>query len=175
MDCGLTVTTDIARAAECEAIIICVPTPLGNHQEPDLSFIAGTMEALISHLRPGKVICLESKTHPGTTGEEIVPRVEQAELDVGDDVFVVYSPEREDPSNPTFNTNTIPKGVCCVTPACLEVGELVYGQAIDKVVLVSSTRAAEMTKLLETIHRAVNIGLVNELNAVPEKMGIDIF
>ena len=92
MACGLTVTTDIARAAECEATIICVPEPLGDHQEPDLSFITGTMESLISHLRPGKVICLESTTYPGTTDEEIVHRVQQAGLNVGADAFIVYSP-----------------------------------------------------------------------------------
>ena len=175
VDCGLTVTTDMARSAECDAIIICVPTPLGMHQEPDLSFVTGTMESLINHLRPGQVVCLESTTYPGTTDEEIVPRVQHAGLNVGEDAFVVYSPEREDPGNQTFNTQTIPKVVGGVTPACLEVGEVLYGQVIDEVVLVSSTSAAEMTKLLENIHRAVNIGLVNELKMVTDKMGIDIF
>jgi UDP-N-acetyl-D-glucosamine dehydrogenase len=175
VDCGLAVATDMARSAECDAIIICVPTPLGSHQEPDLSFVTGTMESLINHLRPGQVICLESTTYPGTTDEEIVPRAEQAGLNVGEDVFVVYSPEREDPGNQRFNTQTIPKVVGGVTPACLEVGEVLYGQVIDEVVSVSSTRAAEMTKLLENIHRAVNIGLVNELKMVTDKMGIDIF
>jgi UDP-N-acetyl-D-glucosamine dehydrogenase len=175
VDCGLAVTTNTARTAECDAIIICVPTPLGSHQEPDLSFITGTMESLINYLRPGQVVCLESTTYPGTTDEEIVPRAEQAGLNVGEDVFVVYSPEREDPGNQTFNTQTIPKVVGGVTSACLEVGEVLYGQVIDEVVSVSSTRAAEMTKLLENIHRAVNIGLVNELKMVTDKMGIDIF
>jgi UDP-N-acetyl-D-glucosamine dehydrogenase len=175
VDCGLAVTTNTARTAECDAIIICVPTPLGSHQEPDLSFITGTMESLINYLRPGQVVCLESTTYPGTTDEEIVPRAEQAGLNVGEDVFVVYSPEREDPGNQTFNTQTIPKVVGGVTSVCLEVGEVLYGQVIDEVVAVSSTRAAEMTKLLENIHRAVNIGLVNELKMVTDKMGIDIF
>ena len=99
----------MARSAECDAIIICVPTPLGSHQESDLSFITGTMESLINHLRPGQVICLESTTYPGTTDEEIVPRAEQAGLSVGVEVFVVYSPEREDPGNQTFHTQTILK------------------------------------------------------------------
>ena len=175
MDCGLADATDMARSAECDAIIICVPTPLGSHQEPDLSFITGTMESLINHLRPGQVICSESTTYPGTTDEEIVPRAKQAGLNVGEDIFVVYSPEREDPGNQTFHTQTIPKVVGGVTPACLEVGQVLYGQVIDEVVSVSSTRAAEMTKLLENIHRAVNIGLVNELKMVTDKMGIDIF
>lgn len=175
VDCGLDVTTDMARLAECDAIIICVPTPLGSHQEPDLSFITSTMESLIERLRPGQVICLESTTYPGTTDEEIVPRVEQAGLKVGEDVFVVYSPEREDPGNSNFSTQTIPKVVGGVTSACLEVGSVLYGQVIDEVVSVSSTRVAEMTKLLENIHRAVNIGLVNELKMVTDKMGIDIF
>ena len=175
VDRGLAATIDMARAAECDAIIICVPTPLGNHQEPDLSFITGTMESLIDYLRPGQIVCLESTTYPGTTDEEIVPRVQQAGLKVGEDVYVVYSPEREDPGNQRFNTQTIPKVVGGFTPACLEVGEALYGQVIDEVVSVSSTRAAEMTKLLENIHRAVNIGLVNELKMVTDKMGIDIF
>ena len=178
MDCGLAVTADMARTAECDAIIMCVPTPLGSHQEPDLSFITDTMESLINHLRPGQVICLESTTYHGTTDEEIVPRVqhaEQAGLNVGEDVFVVYSPEREDPGNQTFHTQTIPKVVGGVTSVCLEVAEVLYGQVIDEGVSVSSTRAAEMTKLLENIHRAVNIGLVNELKMVTDKMGIDIF
>jgi UDP-N-acetyl-D-glucosamine dehydrogenase len=175
VDCGLVVTIDMARLAECDAIIICVPTPLGSHQEPDLSFITNTMESLIEHLRLGQVICLESTTYPGTTDEEIVPRLDQAGLRAGEDVFVVYSPEREDPGNQLFNTQTIPKVVGGATQACLEVGQVLYGQVIDEVVSVSSTRAAEMTKLLENIHRAVNIGLVNELKMVTDKMGIDIF
>ena len=122
VDCGLAVTTDMVRSAECDAIIICVPTPLGSHQEPDLSFITGTMESLINHLRPGQVICLESTTYPGTTDEEIVPRAEQAGLNVGEDVFVVYSPEREDPGNQTFHTQTLLEVVGGVTPASLAVG-----------------------------------------------------
>ncbi len=175
VDSGLVVATDFARSAECDAIIICVPTPLGMHQEPDLSFIRSTTDSLMEYLRPGQVICLESTTYPGTTDEEIVPRVEHAGLNIGQDVFVVYSPEREDPGNQTFNTQTIPKVVGGVTPLCLEVGVALYGQVINEVVSVSSTRAAEMTKLLENIHRAVNIGLVNELKMVTDKMGIDIF
>ena len=173
--CGLRSTTDLGKIGKCDAIIICLPTPLGSHREPDLSFVLSTMESLKSYLRPGQVICLESTTYPGTTEEEIVPRVEQVGLRVGRDIFVVYSPEREDPGNPLYSTRTIPKVVGGVTLGCLEVGEALYNQVIDEVVSVSSARAAEMTKLLENIHRAVNIGLVNELKIVTDKMDIDIF
>jgi UDP-N-acetyl-D-glucosamine dehydrogenase len=175
VDSGFRVATEIAASSSCDAIIICVPTPLGQHQEPDLSFVTATMDALASHLREGQVVCLESTTYPGTTDEEIVPRIENTGLTVGTNIFVVYSPEREDPGNQKFKTQTIPKVVGGATSNCLAVAEALYGQVIDQVVPVSSTRVAEMTKLLENIHRAVNIGLVNELKMVTDKMGIDIF
>jgi len=127
------------------------------------------------HMRKGQVVSLESTTYPGTTEEELLPRIESTGLKVGVDAFLVYSPEREDPGNPDFTTNTIPKICGGVTENCLEVGLALYGQVIDTVVPVSSTKAAEMTKLLENIHRAVNIGLVNEMKVVADKMGIDIF
>jgi len=168
-------TTDFSRAGEPDALIICVPTPLNRYREPDLSFVTGTVEALLPALRPGQVVSLESTTYPGTTEEELLPRIEQQGLKVGEEIFLVYSPEREDPGNAHFETRTIPKVVGGHTPACLEVGQALYGTAIDKVVPVSSTRAAEMTKLLENIHRAVNIGLVNEMKIVADRMGIDIF
>lgn len=171
----LSATTDFTRASEADALIICVPTPLNKYREPDLSFVIGTVESLLPALRPGQVIALESTTYPGTTEEELLPRVEQRGLNVGRDVFLVYSPEREDPGNAHFETRTIPKVVGGHTSACLEVGKALYGTAIDDVVPVSSTRAAEMTKLLENIHRAVNIGLVNEMKIVADCMGIDIF
>ena len=171
----LSATTDFARASEADALIICVPTPLNQYREPDLSFVIGTVESLLPALRPGQVIALESTTYPGTTEEELLPRIGQLGLTVGEDVYLVYSPEREDPGNAHFETRTIPKVVGGHTSACLEVGEALYGTAIDKVVPVSSTRAAEMTKLLENIHRAVNIGLVNEMKIVADRMGIDIF
>ena len=171
---GFEATVDFSRAAECDALIICVPTPLNKYREPDLSYVVGTVDSLTPYMRPGQVISLESTTYPGTTDEEVVSRVQQAGLIVGEDVFVVYSPEREDPGNPDFQTRTIPKICGGVTPACLDAGLALYGQVIDRVVPVSSTRAAELTKLLENIHRAVNIGLVNEMKIVADRMDIDI-
>lgn len=167
-------TTDFGRAAEADALIICVPTPLNKHREPDLSFVINTTESILPHLRPGQLVSLESTTYPGTTDEELLPRIAARGLVVGKDVFLAFSPEREDPGNASFTTRTIPKVCGGVTPACLEVGLALYGRVIDRVVPVSSTRAAEMTKLLENIHRAVNIGLVNELKVVCDAMGIDI-
>ena len=167
-------TTDFARSREADALIICVPTPLDKHREPDLSFVINTVESLVPHLRHGQVMSLESTTYPGTTDEELKPRVEAQGLTVGKDVFLVFSPEREDPANPNFTTRTIPKVCGGCTPACLEVGKALYDQVIDRVVPVSSTRVAEMTKLLENIHRAVNIGLVNEIKMICDRMGIDV-
>ena len=167
-------TADFSRAAEADALILCVPTPLNKHREPDLSFVLDTTDSLVPYLRPGQIMSLESTTYPGTTEEELLPRMESSGLKVGHDAFLVFSPEREDPGNPNFTTRTIPKVCGGHTPACLDVGLALYGQVIDKVVPVSSTRAAELTKLLENIHRAVNIGLVNEMKMVADKMGIDI-
>ena len=175
VSCGFEATADMARAGDADALIMCVPTPLNKYREPDLSFVVDTLESLLPHLRSGQVISLESTTYPGTTEEEIVQRVERAGFSVGQDIFVVYSPEREDPGNAKFTTNTIPKVVGGHTPACIEVGKALYGRVIDRVVPVSSTKAAEMTKLLENIHRAVNIGLVNEMKIVADRMGIDLF
>lgn len=172
---GFEATTDFARAKECDALILCVPTPLNKYREPDLSYVINTTNSLKTNLRAGQVISLESTTYPGTTEEEILPRVEESGLKVGEDIFLVYSPEREDPGNPNFETRTIPKVIGGHTPACLKVGVALYQPAIDQVVPVSSTKAAEMTKLLENIHRAVNIGLVNEMKVVADRMGIDIF
>lgn len=169
------VTTDFSRAREADALIICVPTPLNEHREPDLQFITNTVDSLVPHLRPGQVVSLESTTYPGTTEEELRPRIEAAGLVVGQDIALVFSPEREDPGNADFSTRTIPKIVGGTTPKCLEVGLALYGQVIDRVVPISSTSAAEMTKLLENIHRAVNIGLVNEMKMVADRMGIDIY
>lgn len=172
---GFEATEDFRRVAECDALILCVPTPLNKYREPDMSFVIDTTDAIKSYLRAGQVISLESTTYPGTTEEELLPRIQESGLVVGQDVFLVYSPEREDPGNPNFETRTIPKIIGGDTPACLEVGTALYEQAIDQVVPVSSTKAAEMTKLLENIHRAVNIGLVNEMKIVADRMGIDIF
>ena len=171
---GFEATTDFSRIGEVEAVILCVPTPLNKYREPDMSFVIDTTDAVKPYLRAGQVLSLESTTYPGTTEEELLPRVEKGGLKVGENVFLVYSPEREDPGNPDFETRTIPKVIGGHTPACLEVGLALYQPAIDKVVPVSSTKAAELTKLLENIHRAVNIGLVNEMKIVADKMDIDI-
>lgn len=171
----LEATTDISRSAEADALILCVPTPLNKHREPDLSYIITTIESLVPYLRPGQIVSLESSTYPGTTDEELKPRIESRGLRVGHDVFLVFSPEREDPANAHYNIQTIPKVCGGVTSACLEVGKNLYGQVVDKVIPVSSTRVAEMTKLLENIYRAVNIGLANEMKIVADKMGIDIY
>ncbi|MEN5092063.1 UDP-N-acetyl-D-glucosamine 6-dehydrogenase [Pseudomonas protegens] len=172
---GFEATTDFRRAGECDALILCVPTPLNKYREPDMSFVINTTNALKPYLRAGQVVSLESTTYPGTTEEELLPRVQENGLIVGENIFLVYSPEREDPGNANFETRTIPKVIGGHTPNCLDVGIALYEQAIDQVVPVSSTKAAEMTKLLENIHRAVNIGLVNEMKVVADRMGIDIF
>lgn len=172
---GMVCSTDFSRAAEADALILCVPTPLNKYREPDLSFVLATTDQIVPYLRAGQIVSLESTTYPGTTEEELLPRVTSGGLQVGRDIFLVYSPEREDPGNPNFTTNTIPKVVGGHTSACLEIGKALYAQAIDRIVPVSSTKAAEMTKLLENIHRAVNIGLVNEMKIVADRMGIDIF
>jgi UDP-N-acetyl-D-glucosamine dehydrogenase len=171
----LEATTDFARAVEVDALILCVPTPLNRYREPDLSFIRSTMDSLLPHFRAGQVLSLESTTYPGTTEEELRPLVEQCGLAIGESFFLIYSPEREDPGNAHFNTATIPKVMGGSTQACTEVGIALYEQVISEVVSVSSTRAAEMTKLLENIHRAVNIGLMNELKPLADRMGIDLY
>jgi len=171
---GFEATSNFARASEADVLILCVPTPLNKHREPDLSFVIDTTDSLVPFLRPGQLLSLESTTFPGTTDEELQPRIEANGLKVGQDFFLVYSPEREDPGNANFTTRTIPKVCGGVTPDCLTAGLALYSEVIDRVVPVSSTRAAELTKLLENIHRAVNIGLVNEMKIVADKMGIDI-
>jgi len=172
---GFKATADFSKARDCDALIICVPTPLNKYREPDLSFVKNTVDSLVPFLRHGQVVSLESTTYPGTTEEELLPRVESTGLKVGVDLALVYSPEREDPGNPNFETKTIPKVCGGHTALCLKVGISLYKYAIEQVVPVSSTKAAEMTKLLENIHRAVNIGLVNEMKIVADKMNIDIY
>lgn len=167
-------TDNPAAVARADAIIICVPTPLGRHREPDLSFVTRSLDAIAPHLRPAQVVSLESTTYPGTTEEEVAPRIRARGLTPGEDVFVVFSPEREDPGNPHFHTANIPKVCGGLTADCLRVGLALYGRAVQRLVPVSSTRAAELTKLLENIHRAVNIGLVNEMKMIADRMGIDI-
>lgn len=172
---GFEGTTDFTRIGEADAVIICVPTPLNKYREPDLSFITDTLETIRPHLRAGQMIALESTTYPGTTREVVLPYLEKQGFEAGKNMFLVYSPEREDPGNPNFETKTIPKVVGGFSETCLEIGAAVYGQVIDQVVSVSTLEAAELTKLLENIHRAVNIGLVNEMKIIADKMGINIY
>ncbi|EGJ49371.1 nucleotide sugar dehydrogenase [Desulfocurvibacter africanus] len=168
-------TTDYSRASEVDALILCVPTPLNEHREPDLSFVINSLLSVLPHLKAGQVLSLESTTYPGTTNEELRPRIEERGFTIGQDFFLVFSPEREDPNNPKYSTNTIPKVCGGETEACLEVGMALYRGVIETIVPVSSTQAAEMTKILENTFRAVNIALVNELKIVAERMGLDIF
>ena len=172
---GFEASNDFSRASECDALIICVPTPLDRTREPDLSYVVSTMDAIGLHLKKGQLLALESTTWPGTTKEVLRPYVERAGLTLGQDFFLVYSPEREDPGNERFSTNTIPKVLGGDTEACREAGMALYGAFIDKVVPVSSTKAAELTKLLENIQRSVNIGLMNEMKLVADAMDLDIF
>ena len=172
---GFEATTDFSRSAECDYLVICVPTPLGKTRDPDLRFVEATMKSLQPHLREGQLLSLESTTWPGTTEEVLRPYIESAGLAIGENFYLVYSPEREDPGNAHFNTASIPKVVGGTTSACLERGAAFYGRFIDQVVSVSSTQAAELVKLLENIHRSINIGLVNEMKIVADRMGLDIF
>jgi len=168
-------TSDFSRLSEADCIIICVPTPLTAKKDPDLQYIETTGDAIAKTLRTGQIISLESTTYPGTTDDILLEKFRPTGLVVGKDYFLVFSPEREDPGNPKFSTRSIPKVVGGTTPDCLEVGEALYTQVIDKVVTVSSTRAAELVKLLENIYRCVNIALVNELKLLAQRMDIDIW
>tara|TARA_Y100001980_G_C14554102_1_gene340234 strand:- start:1244 stop:2554 length:1311 start_codon:yes stop_codon:yes gene_type:complete len=172
---GFKSTTDFEIIKNIDVIVICVPTPLGVHNEPDLSYIHNTLDLISPNLKNEQILVLESTTYPGTTEDEIVPRLEKIGFKIGDNFFVGYSPEREDPGNKEFTTKNIPKVVSGHTPICLDLTNKVYEQIVDKTVPVSSPKVAEMTKILENIHRAVNIGLVNELKMVADKMNIDIY
>jgi UDP-N-acetyl-D-glucosamine dehydrogenase len=167
-------TSDMARLGEPDVLIICVPTPLTAMREPDLRYITSTTRQIAATLRPGQLISLESTTYPGTTAELVLPML-SGDLEVGRDFYLVFSPEREDPGNAEFGVRTIPKVVGGITLACRDHGAALYGQVIDRVIPVSSTQAAEMSKLLENIYRAVNIALVNELKMLCLRMGVDIF
>jgi UDP-N-acetyl-D-glucosamine dehydrogenase len=167
-------TSDLGRLGEPDVLIICVPTPLTEYREPDLRYVENTTRAIALTLRPGQLVSLESTTYPGTTEELMLPLLSNRHI-VGEDFFLVFSPEREDPGNPTFDVQTIPKVVGGVTPACREAGVALYAEVVDRVVPVSCTRTAELTKLLENIYRAVNIALVNELKMLCLEMGVDIF
>jgi len=172
---GFTATSDWTRISDCDAILICVPTPLGPHKEPNLQYVDSTLNFMNPYFRAGQLLILESTSYPGTTEEKLIPVVKKQGFTVGKDFFVGFSPEREDPGNTKFSIKDIPKVVSGVTNECLSVIVALYDSVVTKTVPVSSTRTAEMTKLLENIHRAVNIGLVNELKMVADKMGIDIY
>jgi UDP-N-acetyl-D-glucosamine dehydrogenase len=168
-------TTDFERLGECDAILVCVPTPLGRHREPDLQYIRATADEIALRLRPGQIIVLESTTYPGTTREELLTRFEARGLVCGRDFFLAFSPEREDPGNVRFNTRNIPKVVGGIDAPSLRGATALYGAIVDHVVPVSSAEVAESAKLLENIFRAVNIALVNEMKVVFERMGIDVW
>ncbi|MCC5875606.1 MAG: nucleotide sugar dehydrogenase [Candidatus Sumerlaeia bacterium] len=169
-------TSDLARTRQCDAILICLPTPLTRNREPDVSYIVRNAEEMSPHLRAGQLIALESTTYPGTTREVLIPALESStELRAGTDFHVAYSPEREDPNNKTHTTASIPKVVGAIDAPSLEAATKLYSAIVERVVPVSSTDAAEATKLVENIFRCVNIAMVNELKMVFQRMGIDIW
>lgn len=172
---NFTPTTDFALVGQCDAVLIAVPTPLNKNREPEMGYIVSTCEAIYPYVRKEQVIVLESSTYPGTTAEVVAPILEKSGLKAGKDFYVGFSPEREDPNNPSYRTESIPKVVGADSPDALAVVEKIYQQIVVKTVPVSSTQAAEATKLLENIFRSVNIALVNELKMTFMKMGIDIW
>ena len=172
---GFIATCDFSAIKQVDVIIICVPTPLDSHYNPDLSYIENTVKSATKYLKKGHTVILESTTFPGTTRDIVLPLVEQSGLKVGSEIYLVYSPERESPGDASFEMRDVPKIVSGITQKCLERGVAVYGNVINQVVPVSSTECAEFTKLLENSHRAVNIGLVNELKLLATKLGLNIF
>ena len=171
----LAATTDFSRIAEVDTINICVPTPLRKTKDPDMSYIVAATEKIAQYLHPGMLIILESTTYPGTTDELLLPMLEKSGLKCGVDFFLCFSPERVDPGNPNFQTYNIPKVVGGITPACTELGRMFYAQSLQTVVPVSSTSVAEMVKLLENTFRMINIGMVNELALMCDRMGINVW
>lgn len=168
-------TSNFEMIKNVDVIIICVPTPLGQHNEPDLSFVSQTLLSIKDYLLNDSLLVLESTTYPGTTEEIIIPFIKECGFEPGKNFFIGYSPEREDPGNKEFSTKTIPKIVSGFSNECLELVKLLYSSIVDSTVPVSTLKVAEMTKILENIHRAVNIGLVNELKMVADKLDIDIY
>lgn len=168
-------TTDFSEMEQVDCILVCVPTPLNKHREPDISYIVATSESISEHLRAGQLIVLESSTYPGTTEEVMRPILERRGLKCHKDFYLAFSPEREDPNNPNFSTHTIPKVVGANDPHSLKLTKTLYDQIIVKTVPVSSSQAAEATKLLENIFRSVNIALVNEMKVILDRMGIDVW
>ncbi len=171
----LVASADFAGLAECDAVIICVPTPLGKTKDPDLSMVVDASEAIAQHQRPGQLIVLESTTYPGTTEELIQPILERGGLKAGKDFFLAFSPERVDPGNPKYHTRNTPKIIGGVTPECTAAAKALYSRAVETVIEVSSTRTAEMVKLLENTFRSVNIGLVNEVALMCERLGVNVW
>jgi UDP-N-acetyl-D-glucosamine dehydrogenase len=171
----LKASRDFSELEGCDAVIICVPTPLSKTKDPDLSLVVDAARAIADRLRPGQLVVLESTTYPGTTEELILPILRERGLEVGQSFFLAFSPERVDPGNPRFNTRNTPKIIGGVTPACTEAARTLYARAIDTVIPVSSTRAAEMVKLLENTFRSVNIGLVNEVALMCDRLGVDVW
>jgi UDP-N-acetyl-D-glucosamine dehydrogenase len=171
----LCVSADPSALAEADAIIICVPTPLGKSREPDISHIVAAADAVATVLRPGQLVVLESTTYPGTTEEVLLPRFTARGLRVGEDFFLAFSPERIDPGNRRYDLRAIPKVVGGVSPRCLELTEILYGQIIDRIVPVSGPQTAEMVKLFENIFRSVNIALVNELAIMCRRLGLSVW
>ncbi|MEE8267593.1 MAG: nucleotide sugar dehydrogenase, partial [Gemmatimonadales bacterium] len=174
-DNRLRATTDMSRLREPDAISICVPTPLSKFKDPDMSYIQSAARALTKTLRAGQIVILESTTYPGTTREILLPELENSGLAVGTDFFLAFSPERVDPGNSTYQTRNTPKVVGGITPDCLRVAMACYQPAIDTLVPVSTTEAAELVKLLENTFRSVNIGLANEMAIVCDKLGVDVW
>ena len=168
-------TSDFAAVAQLDTINICVPTPLRKTKDPDMSYVVNSCQDIAKYFHAGMLAILESTTYPGTTDELMLPMFERADLKVGEDFFLCFSPERVDPGNPKFQTKNIPKVVGGITPACTEVGALFYSQALDTVVPVGSTRVAEMVKLLENTFRMINIGLANEIALMCDRMGINVW
>ncbi len=170
----LFITDNFSLIKDLDAILICLPTPLKNKKEPDLSYITNTLLRIKEYLKEGQIISIESTTYPGTTKEIVKPLIEDNNFKIGENLFLIYSPEREDPGNKNFNSKEIPKIIGADTNLCAEIGKTLYALVAPKVILVSSTKAAEMTKLLENIYRAVNIGLINELKTLSDYFDLDI-
>jgi UDP-N-acetyl-D-glucosamine dehydrogenase len=168
-------TTDEARLSDVDAISIAVPTPLGKTRDPDMSYVIAAADAVSRTAHKGLLVVLESTTYPGTTREVLLPMLAKLGLTVGEDVFLAFSPERVDPGNPKYNTKNTPKVVGGITPACTELAAALYSAVIDQVVPVTTTEAAELVKLLENTFRSVNIGLVNEMAIVCDKLGVDVW
>src|SRR6266849_816282 len=171
----LRATSDFKVITQLDTVNICVPTPLRKTKDPDMSYIVSACQEIAKYFHPGMLVILESTTYPGTTEEVVLPLLSSSGLRVGEDFFLCFSPERVDPGNPHFRTRNIPKVVGGITPDCTEMGSLIYRQALESVVPVSSTQVSEMVKLLENTFRMINIGLVNEMAIMCDRMGINVW